>query len=164
MTKVRSCVRKKISGLVKGLRALTTDYGRMISGFVTLYCRNHNPKQIRSPLKCLQSLLFCRKYCCLMKNQGLGRYSDKMCAKSATENTSQFIWPTCPIGQIIWDMLEKGLTGRPWPRLSSNIWAEIRFDLTVTWSIKWLECLPNRYHLRIFHQLPHQTLGDLNGK
>ena len=42
----------------------------------------------------------------------------------------------------IWDMLEKDLTGRPWPRLSSNIWAETRFDLTVTWSIKWLESLP----------------------
>ena len=28
-----------------------------------------------------------------MKNQGLGGYSDKMCAESATKNTSQSIWP-----------------------------------------------------------------------
>ena len=42
-----------------------------------------------------------------MKNQGLGGYSDKMCAESATKNTLQSIWPSCPIGQIIWDTLEK---------------------------------------------------------
>ena len=42
-----------------------------------------------------------------MKNQGLGRYSDKMFAESATNNTSKYIWPNCPIGQIVWDILEK---------------------------------------------------------
>ena len=56
---------------------------------------------------------FCRKNDEFMQNQEPGMHSDKMCAKSFTENTpdiQQFIWPIC---QNIWDMLEKNLIRCP---------------------------------------------------
>ena len=51
-----------------------------------------------------------------MQNQGFGRHSDKVEAKSTTENTPNIqknIWPIWPIDENILGMLEKYLTGRP---------------------------------------------------
>ena len=45
-----------------------------------------------------------------MQNQGLGRQSEKICAKSASKNTTdtpQFIRPIGPISQNIWNVFEK---------------------------------------------------------
>ena len=41
-----------------------TDYGFMMSESLILYSENHNPKKLCIPLKCLETLLFCRKNDC----------------------------------------------------------------------------------------------------
>ena len=43
----------------------------------------------------------------LIENHGLGAHTDKICAKSSTGNTPQFILPICPNRPIIWEIFEK---------------------------------------------------------
>ena len=59
---------------------------------------------------CEQSF-FCRKKQLNDENHAQGTHSAKMGADSLAENTPKNIWPTCQIGQNVWDIVEKSLHG-----------------------------------------------------
>ena len=88
--------------------ACITDYGRIIAISQIIYWQYHIWDIFVFGLN--NKVFFVDKL--RYGNQEQGTHSEKMCADSLaknTLNTQRFIWPICPIGSKVWDIVEKRL-------------------------------------------------------